>query len=176
MNILKKFGGAIAKVAVSIFVPKKYRELSTAVVETIVAVDKVDEMTSAYVDAATDVNTGKLVEDKKTLLINKATEALTTTTGKLAEKLSDTIYPSAEYTNTTMKETFIANMVSLIGCYEMLLHLNNTNASDAQKAVVKSQIKGLKRDLTSYILETLFDFSKNILIKYIENYFMKKSK
>ena len=74
-----------------------------------------------------------------------------------------------------MKETFIANIVSLVGCYELLLHLNNSNATDVQKAVVKSQIKGLKRDLTSYILESLFAFSKSILIKYIENYFAKKN-
>lgn len=175
MNIFKKLGSGIAKVAISVFVPKKYQELSTAVVDTITVVDKVDEMTSAYVDAAVDINTGKIVEDKKETLIAKATETLTNTTGKLAEKLTTSIYPSEEYVASTMKETFIANMVALIGCYEMLLHLNNTKATDAQKEVVKSQIKGLKRDLTSYILSVLFDLSKGILIKYIEKYFIKKN-
>lgn len=175
MNIFKKFGASIAKVAVSVFVPKKYRELSVAVVDTITAVDKVDDMTSAYVDAAVDLNTGKLMEDKKAVLIQKATDTLTNTAGKLSEKLSETIYPSPEYVATEMKEKFIANMVALIGCYEMLFHLNNSNGTDAQKEVIKSQIRGLKRDLTAYILETLFNLSKNILIKYIENYFIKKN-
>ena len=176
MSIFKKLGTGIAKVAIGIFVPKKYRELSTAVIDTIAVVDKVDEMTSAYVDAATDINTGKIVEDKKEILIAKATETLTNTTGKLAEKLTTTIYPTSEYKETTMKETLIANMVALIGCYEMLLHLERDKATDAQKDVVKSQIKGLKRDLTSYLLSILFDFSKGILIKYIESYFIKKNK
>lgn len=174
MNIFKKIGSGIAKVAVSVFVPKKYRELSTAVIDTITVVDKVDEMTSAYVDAAVDTSTGKMVEDKKANLVTKATDMLTTTTGKLTEKLTTTVYPSVGYVDV-MRETFIANIVSLVGCYELLLHLNNSNATDAQKAVVKSQIKGLKRDLTSYILESLFAFSKSILIKYIENYFAKKN-
>lgn len=176
MNVFKKFGAGIAKVAIGIFVPKKYRELSTAVVDTIAVVDKVDEMTSAYVCVASDVNTGKIIADKKEILIAKATEKLTTTTGKLAETLTTTIYPTPEYVETTMKETLIANMVALIGCYEMLLHLERVKATEAQKEVVKSQIKGLKRDLASYLLGILFDFSKGVLIKYIENYFIKKNK